>query len=44
MEWGPDGIRVNCVLPWFTRTEMEKRLLEDATFERDLIVATPLDG
>lgn len=33
---------VNGVLTWFTRTEMVKRVLEDATFEQDLIAATPL--
>jgi Tropinone reductase 1 len=42
VEWGPDGIRVNGVLPWFTRTDMVKSALEDAAFERDLIAATPL--
>jgi len=42
VEWGRDGIRVNGVLPWFTRTEMVKSLLEDAAFEQDLIAATPL--
>jgi tropinone reductase I len=39
---GADGIPVNGVLTWFTRTEMVKRVLEDATFEQDLIAATPL--
>jgi len=42
VEWGPDGIRVNGVLPWFARTEMVRRVLEDATFQQDLIAATPL--
>lgn len=42
VEWGPDGIRVNGVLPWFTRTEMVKSALEDKAFERQLIAATPL--
>ena len=41
VEWGPDGIRVNGVLPWFTRTEMVKKVLEDAAFEQELIAATP---
>ena len=36
------GIRVNGVLPWFTRTEMVKKVLEDAAFEKELIAATPL--
>src|SRR5215831_9576877 len=42
VEWGPVGIRVNGVLPWFTRTEMVKKVLEDAEFEQKLIAATPL--
>jgi NAD(P)-dependent dehydrogenase (short-subunit alcohol dehydrogenase family) len=42
VEWGPAGIRVNGVLPWFTRTEMVKKVLENAAFEQDLIAATPL--
>jgi len=42
VEWGPDGIRVNSVLPWFTRTEMVEKVLEDAAFEHDLVAATPL--
>ena len=41
-EWGPDGIRVNGVLPWFTRTEMVEKVLQDAAFEHDLVAATPL--
>jgi len=42
VEWGPDGIRVNAVLPWFTRTEMVEKVLEDRDFEQKLIAATPL--
>jgi Tropinone reductase 1 len=42
VEWGPDGIRVNAVLPWFTRTDMVQQVLEDRAFERQLIAATPL--
>jgi len=42
VEWGPDGIRVNAVLPWFTRTEMVQKVLEDGEFEQKLISATPL--
>ncbi|MBV8417668.1 MAG: SDR family oxidoreductase [Verrucomicrobia bacterium] len=42
VEWGPDGIRVNGVLPWFTRTEMVKGALEDRAFESRLIATTPL--
>jgi tropinone reductase I len=42
VEWGPDGIRVNGVLPWFTRTEMVEKVLQDAAFEDRLVAATPL--
>jgi Tropinone reductase 1 len=42
VEWGPDGIRVNAVLPWFTRTDMVEKVLEDRDFEHKLITATPL--
>jgi len=42
VEWGPDGIRVNGVLPWFTRTEMVEKVLQDAAFEHNLVAATPL--
>lgn len=42
VEWGPDGIRVNAVLPWFTRTEMVAQVLKDRAFEERLIAMTPL--
>ncbi|MCE3050796.1 hypothetical protein HAX54_048192 [Datura stramonium] len=41
-EWGKDGIRVNAVAPWFTKTPFVKHLLEDKTFSDDLISRTPL--
>ena len=33
---------MNAILPWFTRTEMVDKVLEDAAFEEKLIAATPL--
>lgn len=39
---GPVGIRVNAVLPWFTRTDIVQKVLEDRAFERKLIATTPL--
>jgi tropinone reductase I len=42
VEWGPDGIRVNAVPPWFTRTEMVQTVLEDRVFEQNLMAASPL--
>lgn len=41
-EWGPDNIRVNAVLPWFTRTTMTAGVLDDETWSRRILGATPL--
>jgi Tropinone reductase 1 len=41
-EWGPDGIRVNTVLPWVTRTQMAQKVLEDRAYVQKVIAATPL--
>jgi Tropinone reductase 1 len=41
-EWGPDGIRVNAVLPWVTRTQMAQKVLEDRAYVQKVIAATPL--
>ncbi len=42
VEWGADGIRVNAVLPWFTRTPMMAKILEDPEWSRRILQATPL--
>jgi Tropinone reductase 1 len=42
VEWGPDGIRVNAVLPWFTRTPMAAGVLADDEWSRRILEATPL--
>lgn len=41
-EWGPDGIRVNCVAPWFIYTELVKPFLQDKTFRDSVVERTPL--
>jgi len=41
-EWGPDGIRVNCVAPWYIDTELVKPLFEDKTFRDKVVERTPL--
>jgi tropinone reductase I len=41
-EWGADGIRVNAVLPWFTRTPMTVTVLEDPELSARILQATPL--
>lgn len=41
-EWGPDGVRVNSVDPWFIRTELTEPLLADARFRAAVEKRTPL--
>ena len=41
-EWGRDGIRVNAVLPWFTRTPMAASVLASDEWSRVIQEATPL--
>jgi tropinone reductase I len=42
VEWGSDGIRVNAVLPWFTRTAMTTKVLDDPEWSERILAATPL--
>jgi len=42
VEWGGDGIRVNAVLPWFTRTAMTTKVLDDPEWSERILQATPL--
>lgn len=41
-EWGRDRIRVNAVLPWFTRTPMAASVLSNDGWSRLIQEATPL--
>lgn len=42
VDWGPDGIRVNSVNPWFINTARVKRVTEDAEKLQQVNRATPL--
>ncbi len=42
VEWAEDGIRVNAIAPWYTRTPLVNSLLEDPEFLKPLIERTPM--
>ncbi len=41
-EWGADGIRVNAVAPWYTRTQRTAGALADDEYLEDVLARTPL--
>ena len=42
VEWGPDGIRVNAVHPWYIRTRLAEAVLSDEARRRRILDSTPL--
>jgi len=42
VEWAKDGIRVNAVAPWYTRTPLVEKLLQDEAYYKDIIDHTPM--
>jgi NAD(P)-dependent dehydrogenase (short-subunit alcohol dehydrogenase family) len=40
-EWGPHGITVNAIAPWYVRTELTEPVLSDAAWLRRVLDATP---
>lgn len=42
VEWGPDGIRVNAVHPWYIRTELVAPVLADEAKRGRILDSTPL--
>jgi Tropinone reductase 1 len=43
VEWAPSHIRVNAVAPWYTRTPLVQKLLEDKAYLNDVLRRTPMN-
>ena len=41
-EWAPDGIRVNCVAPWYIRTQRSEAALTDSEYLEEVLSRTPM--
>ena len=42
VEWAGDGIRVNAVAPWYTRTPLAEQVLSDKDYYAEVIHRTPM--
>lgn len=42
VEWAADGIRVNAVAPWYTRTPLAEQVLKDPAYRQAVIDRTPM--
>ena len=42
VEWARDGIRVNAVAPWYTKTPLVEKLLQDKAYLRAVLERTPM--
>ncbi len=41
-EWAKEGIRVNMVAPWYTRTPLAEQVLKNAEYKKDVLDRTPM--
>jgi len=41
-EWGLDGIRVNCVAPWYINTELAQQVLQNPEYKKAVVGRTPM--
>jgi Tropinone reductase 1 len=42
VEWAPEGVRVNAVLPWYIRTRRTSTVLADADYLEEVLDRTPM--
>lgn len=42
VEWGPYGVRVNCIAPGWIYTDLSKGVLDDPAFRAQVLARTPL--
>lgn len=42
LEWGKHNVRVNCIAPWYFRTPLTEKLLNDPDYLADILSRTPL--
>lgn len=42
MEWGPQNIRVNAIGPWYFRTPLTEKLLNDKEYLDSILAVTPM--
>lgn len=41
-EWGPHNVTVNCIAPWYFRTPLTEKLLDDPAYLARILKITPL--
>jgi len=42
VEWAADGIRVNCVAPWYTATPLAQQVLQNQEYKDAVLSRTPM--
>ena len=42
LEWGPYGININSIGPWYFKTTLTEKLLQDVSYVNEILSVTPL--